>query len=179
MAKHNLVVAVEGKMWKRLLGLVLVTSLAACGGGGGDSTTDSSTSEGSQPSRSVQASESSLDLAGVKDSLASAGIECEGPKPYEGQDLKESLGVQPVNQITCAMEGAALTGFELNSPAEAESMLSKIVDWACGAGAMEVNYLAAGTWVVNADTDGPESQLEALKRVGEVLGIEPRVVTCG
>jgi hypothetical protein len=141
----------------------LVMILAGCGGTDDDAAV-AGTGQGQ-----------GLDLDQIKERLEAAGLEC--GEPTEVADADTGLGVAPLAEVECELDGASVQALAHEGPAEVLATRNVYGQVAC-AFEPEAAWIQGPNWSVSASTEDSPYDPEATATVGAALGVEPTIIRC-
>jgi len=116
-----------------------------------------------------------LDLVQIKERLEAAGLECGEPTPVEG--AADSLGVTPLEELECSLDGASVQALSHEGPAEVLATRNVYGQVAC-AFEPEAAWVQGPNWSVSASSADSPYDPEATATVGAALGVEPTIIRC-
>lgn len=116
-----------------------------------------------------------LDLTQIKERLELAGLECGDPAPVD--DAEGALGVAPLEELECELDGASIQALSHAGPAAVLATRNVYGQVAC-AFEPEAAWVQGPNWSVSASTSDTPYDPEATATVGAALGVEPTVIRC-
>jgi len=119
-------------------------------------------------------------LTDVRDALGEKGYACKAdPKPYKADKDELDLGVEPVRDITCTIDGREVTITEFRSAAQVKR-LEEVVDEVVCAFAEDrtkVVWATDGPYVI-ATEESTKADAALVTRMGKAIDADIQSVTC-
>lgn len=116
-----------------------------------------------------------LDLVQIKDRLELAGLTCGEPTTVDATE--GALGVAPLEELECELDGASVQALSHEGPAEVLATRNVYGQVAC-AFEPEAAWVEGPNWSVSASSPDTPYDPEATATVGAALGVEPTIIRC-
>lgn len=140
--------------------LIPLGALAACGSSGSESSFGS--------------------LADLRDAITAKGYACKADvKPYRASEDEVDVGVKPVREVVCTIDGRQVDLTEFASAADRQRAVQILEGLVCSFGdeSTEVVFASEGPYLISSDGNSAADR-RLIERIAAAIDVETKTVTC-